>query len=458
MSGNRGVCLTEARSNHFVLLRELRLALRAVRLYRVFVVRACHGARVGERIFGGGAVLVVCEQRPFAVADYAAEHAVPDVILPVRAHHFPFDGHGTFFRARRGNHLADIRAVGHGGGSDIGIEHPSVDRDAHAVLLRFAYRAAGNIQHGFGLILVHGRCFAPRLPCLVAARIAVVDMPSQVIQLDAVAPFQTHRCGVFHVLPEFDLHLHLRLYLACLHPKVVVVAGALVTWQLRQLVLVRALQYIRQEDDAIRIFLVVVDVAVGHFQGGGIAVQRIDKGVVIGLARLVADHIPFAVCAATDVLGRGAVVGGLDLASFPTDGHLLGPFVVVGAGRYRACVGLDISARDIRLVEVVVMRKGPAQVHIHTASVFQIDGHGVGVLGMPCVGGAEPGFPLHVHLAPALFGDAHIAVGGVEVLVSALLSAIVVILPHLVPLLETVVRAFVRNIRRHAPHGAVRAP
>ena len=218
MSGDRGICLTEARSDYFVLLRQLRLALRAVRLYRVFVVRACHGARVGKRIFGGGAVLVVRQQRPFAVTDHAAEHAVPNVILPVRAHHFPFDGHGTLFRTRRGNHLADIRAVGHGGGSDIGIEHTSVDRDAHAVLFRFADRTAGNIQHGFGLILVHGRCFAPRLPCLVAARIAVVDMPRQIIQLDAVTPFQTHRCGVFHVLPEFDLHLHLRLYLACLHP------------------------------------------------------------------------------------------------------------------------------------------------------------------------------------------------------------------------------------------------
>ena len=98
------------------------------------------------------------------------------------------------------------------------------------------------------------------------------------------------------------------------------------------------------------------------------------------------------------------------------------------------------------------MRKGPAQVHIHTASVFQIDRHGVGVLGMPCVGGAEPGFPLYIHLTPALFGDAHIAAGGgVEVPVIAFLSAIVEILPHFVRLLDAVVRAFVRHIRHHAP-------
>ena len=104
------------------------------------------------------------------------------------------------------------------------------------------------------------------------------------------------------------------------------------------------------------------------------------------------------------------------------------------------------------------MRKGPAQVHMHTAPVFQIDGRGVGVLGMTRVGAAEPGFPLPVHLAAALFGDAHIAAGGGVVLVSAFPFAIVVILIHLVVLLELAVGAFVRHIRHHAPQRAVRAP
>ena len=169
--------------------------------------------------------------------------------------------------------------------------------------------------------------------------------------------------------------------------------------------------------------------------------------------------------AAIDVLGRGAVVGCLFLAAIPSDGHFLGPFVVVGVYRYRACVGLDTGARHIGLRHVKLRQRHTwefvteaAYVYLLNASVFQIDRHSVGVLGMPRIGASETRSPLHVHLAAALAGDAHAAAGGAIGRGAGLFVALIIIHRHFVVLRVIVVRAFVRHVRCHAPQRAVRLP
>ena len=453
--------LREAGGDEAVHLGLLHLlgAHRAVGLHGVLIVCAGLRPRVGPLVVLLRVADAVRHRGPLLRAHGAALHQVFYLVRRVGVLHVPFHLHHALLRARGGGHVLDVAARGEARHQRVAVHVLTAYARLDAVGHGFAHRAA-EVGCGLRLVHVHGdglRALQPRR----AARRLILYVPRQALGGDAVLPLQAHLLGVVSVLRQRDVYAqggaHRRLL-----PQVVVGVAAGVARQLVHLRAVGRLKDGGQEDHAVGVLPVVVDVGVGQFQFRLVAVHGAYLLIrAHALLLLVAQHVPLALVAAVHVHHLPAVEALGARLPRPLHQRLLVPLVKIRRYRYGPRKGFYQHALHHRLgYHVTVGHNIAVLVQSHVGVVVHIHRHGIGRVGVLRLRRQLPVAERYIHLAVPHVRVRHVVhAGGVAVAFVALLAVLVVVqIDHIALRADLAVVPLVGHARSLEGQFAVSAP